>query len=86
MCDPPPPTHTQELVWKMDQYSFPVGKVGKASLIEKVIFSEYQVMDQVQKPNNPEPIYPNLVCLWNTLPIQIFLCAHEPTKRDHTKD
>ena len=45
-------THTQELVWKMDQFSFPVGKVVKASLIEKVIISEYHVIDQVQKPNN----------------------------------
>jgi hypothetical protein len=35
----------------MDQFSFPVVKVEKASLIEKVTFSEYQVIDQVQKPN-----------------------------------
>jgi hypothetical protein len=44
----------------MDQFSFTVGKVGKASLIEKVIFSDYQVINQVQKPNNPEPLYPSL--------------------------
>jgi hypothetical protein len=60
--------------------------VGKASLIEKVIFSEYQVMDQVQKPNNPEQIYPSLVCLWKTSALETFLCAHEPTKRDHTNE
>jgi len=70
----------------MDQFSFPVGKVVKASLIEKVIISEYQVINQVQKPNNPELIYPSLVCLWNTLPLHIFLCAHELTKLDHMKE
>jgi hypothetical protein len=36
----------------MNQFSFQVGNVGMALLIEKAIFSEYQVIDQVQKTNN----------------------------------
>jgi hypothetical protein len=57
-----------------------------ASLIEKVMFSEYQVTDQVQKTNNQ-------ITLNHPIPVQFVhgtlqhskhLCAHEPTNHDHT--
>jgi hypothetical protein len=61
--------HTNELVWKMDQFSFPLGEVVMASLIEIVIFSEYQVIDQVQKTNNQITVKHSIpaYCVYGTL-------------------
>lgn len=59
LCCVKPPRHarTWELFWKVDQFPSRVRKVKKASAIQKarmttdpVLFSEYQTMDQVQKP------------------------------------